>query len=594
MSDQTFVFVVIGVALVLFLWGRWRFDLVALLTLLVLVVGGLVPAGSAFAGFGHPAVVTVAAVLVIGRSLANSGVSEFISRRLGRLGDGPLIQLVALTCLTVLLSAFMNNVGALALMMPVAIETARRTGLSPSRLLMPLAFGSLLGGLLTVIGTPPNIVIATFRTQTGQDPFRMFDFAPVGLAVAAVGVAFIVLVGWRLIPRRRTRAIDASAYTMQEYVAEVSAPAGARMAGRLLGEIKNAMDADFDVVGLIRDERRYEAPSTLQEVKAGDVLIVKADPRVLDELIAVTGFEMAGSGGADRSTGEGGEIVVVEAVVAPESEMEGRTPSEIGLLARYGINLLAVARGGETIQERLGDLRLAAGDVLLLQGRSDDLSEGLARVGGLPLVERDLRLGRPRPRPLMAVAIFAAAIGLTAAGVLSVQVAFVAAALLLAVAGSLTLREAYESVNWPIIILLGAMIPIEGALVSTGGSGAIADALNSAGADMPRYVMLLIVLAATMALSAVVNNTAAAVIMAPIAIDVAAGVGASADPFLMAVAVGASASFLTPIGHQSSTLVMGPGGYRFTDYWRMGLPLSILVAAVAVPVILIVWPLGGG
>ncbi len=593
MSDQTFVFVVIGAALALFLWGRWRFDLVALLTLLVLVVGGLVPAQSAFAGFGHPAVVTVAAVLVIGRSLANSGVSDFISRRLGRLGDGRTVQVVALTCLTVLLSAFMNNVGALALMMPVAIETARRTGLSPSRLLMPMAFGSLLGGLLTVIGTPPNIIIATFRTQTGQDPFRMFDFAPVGLAVVAVGVAFIVLVGWRLLPRRRSRALDPRDFAVQEYVAEVSAPDGARMAGRLLGEIKNAMDADFDVVGLVRDERLYEAPSTLQEVKVGDVLIVRADPRVLEELIAVTGFEMAGSGGPGRPAAGRGQVVVLEAVVAPESELAGGTPSEVGLLARYGINLLAVARGGETIRERLGDLRLAAGDVMLLQGRSEDVAEGLGRVGALPLGERDLRLGQPRPSPLISVSIFAAAIALTAAGVLSVQVAFVGAALLMAIAGSLTLREAYESVNWPIIILLGAMIPIEGALVSTGGSGAIADALGAGGAATPGYVMLLIVLVATMVLSGIVNNAAAAVIMAPIAIDVAGGIGASADPFLMAVAVGASASFLTPIGHQSSTLVMGPGGYRFTDYSRMGIPLSILVAAVAVPVIMVVWPLGG-
>ncbi len=593
MSDQTFVFVVIGVALAFFLWGRWRFDVVALLTLLVLVISGIVPAESAFSGLGHPAVVTVAAVLVAGRSLANSGVADFISRRLAALGDGRLVQLIAMTCLTVLLSAFMNNVGALVLMMPVAIETARRTGLSPSRILMPLAFGSLLGGLLTVIGTPPNIVIATFRAETGQDPFRMFDFLPVGIAVAAVGIVFIVLLGWRLIPRRRSRALDPQAFSIQEYLAEVSVPSGARMAGRLLGEIKNAMDADFGVVGLIRDERRFEAPSTLQEIRAGDVLIVKADPKVLDELIAVSGFEMAGSDGSASRSGHGDEIVVLEAVVAPDSELEGRTPSQIGMLARYGINLLAIARGGERIQERLGDVRLTVGDVLLLQGRSDAVMEGLSRMGGLPLVERDLRLGRPRPKPIITVAIFGLAIALTATGVLSVQVAFVGAALLMAVSGAVTLREAYESVNWPIIILLGAMIPIEGALVSTGGSGTIAGFLNAAGGDTPDYLILLIVLAATMVLSGIVNNTAAAVIMAPIAIDIARDLGVSVDPFLMAVAVGASAAFLTPIGHQSNTLVMGPGGYRFADYWRMGLPLSILVGAVAVPVILVVWPLGG-
>ena len=597
MSDQAFVFVVIGAALALFLWGRWRFDLVALLTLLVLVVADrtplvdapLVPAADAFAGFGHPAVVTVAAVLIIGRSLANSGVADGINRRLAKLGDGRLIQLAAITGLTVLLSAFMNNIGALALMMPVAIETARRTGWSPSYILMPLAFGSLLGGLLTAIGTPPNIVIATFRAETGQDPFRMFDFLPVGLAVALAGLAFIVLLGWRFIPRRRTAALDPQTFSIQAYVTEVVVPARARMAGRLLGEIKNAMDADVNVVGLIREERRYEAPSTLQEVKAGDVLIVEADPEDLNELIAATGFEIAGNDRSARDA-DGEEIVTAEAVVAPNSELEGRTPSEIDMLARYGINLLAISRQGEHIQERLGNMRLAVGDVLLIQGRSDAVMEGLRRMGGLPLVERDLRLGRSRPKPPLAVGIFALAILLTATGVLSIQVAFVGAALLMVVSGSLTLRGAYQSINWPIIILLGAMIPIGDALVSTGGSETIAETLNFSGSDMPHALTLAIVIAVTMVLSGIVNNTAAAVIMAPISIDMAAGLGASADPFLMAVAVGASAAFLTPIGHQSNTLVMGPGGYRFTDYWRMGLPLSIVVAAVAVPVIMVVWP----
>jgi di/tricarboxylate transporter len=597
MSDQAFVFVVIGAALGLFLWGRWRFDLVALVTLLVLVVADrtplvdapLVPAADAFAGFGHPAVVTVAAVLIIGRSLANSGVADGINRRLAKLGDGRLVQLAAITGLTVLLSAFMNNIGALALMMPVAIETARRTGWSPSYILMPLAFGSLLGGLLTAIGTPPNIVIATFRAETGADPFRMFDFLPVGLAVALAGLAFIVLLGWRFIPRRRTAALDPLTFSIQAYVTEVVVPARARMAGRLLGEIKNAMDADVNVVGLIRDDRRYEAPSTLQEVKAGDVLIIEADPEDLNELFAATGFEIAGNDRSARDA-DGEEIVTAEAVVAPNSELEGRTPAEIDMLARYGINLLAISRQGEHIQERLGNMRLAVGDVLLIQGRSDAVMEGLRRMGGLPLVERDLRLGRSRPKPRLAMGIFAVAILLTATGVLSIQVAFVGAALLMAISGSLTLREAYQSINWPIIILLGAMIPIGDALVSTGGSETIAEALNFSGGDMPHALTLAIVIAVTMVLSGIVNNTAAAVIMAPISIDMAAGLGASADPFLMAVAVGASAAFLTPIGHQSNTLVMGPGGYRFTDYWRMGLPLSIVVAVVAVPVIMLVWP----
>ncbi|MAX04423.1 MAG: SLC13 family permease [Dehalococcoidia bacterium] len=587
---QEIVFAVIAMAFVLFIWGRWRFDLVALFTLLILVLTDIVPPREAFTGFAHPAVITVASVLIIGRSLANVGVADSINRLLLTLGPGKLIQLAALTGLTVLLSAFMNNVGALVLMMPVAIETARRTGRSPSFLLMPLAFGSLLGGLITAIGTPPNMVIATIRNDMGNaPPFGMFEFSPVGLGVAAAGFIFIVLIGWRLIPSRTSPSGALDAFSIQEYVTEIVVPADATMAGSILGEIKNSMDADFDIVGLIRNETKYDAPSTLQTILAGDILIIEGDPKDLQELLSVTGFQIAGGDGSVTWSSNKGDLITSEAVIAPNSELEGRTPSGIDMLKRYGINLLAVSRQGEHIQERLSSLRLAIGDVLLVQGNPGSVREGLRSMGVLPLVGRDIRLNRPKQHAPLVISIFIVAIILAATNVISIQIAFVSAAFLMILAGSVSLREAYDSVNWPVIVLLAAMIPIEGALVSTGGSLTIADAINSIGAHGSLALTLLIILVATMILSGVVNNTAAAVIMAPIAIDVAVGMGVGIDPLLMAVAVGASAAFLTPIGHQSSTLVMGPGGYKFTDYWRVGLPLSLVVIAVSIPLIIFVW-----
>ena len=349
------------------------------------------------------------------------------------------------------------------------------------------------------------------------------------------------------------------------------------------------MDADFDIVGLIRNETRYDAPSTLQTILAGDILIIEADPEDLQELLSVTGFQIAGGDGSVTWSSNKGDLTTSEAVIAPNSELEGRTPPGIDMLKRYGINLLAVSRQGEHICERLSSLRLAIGDVLLVQGRPGSVREGLRSMGVLPLVGRDIRLNRPKQNTPLVITIFLVAIILTATNVISLQIAFVSAAFLMILVGGVSLREAYDSVNWPVIVLLAAMIPIEGALVSTGGSLTIADAINSIGAQGSLALTLLIILTATMVLSGVVNNTAAAVIMAPIAIDVAVGMGVNIDPFLMAVAVGASAAFLTPIGHQSSSLVMGPGGYRFTDYWRVGLPLSIVVIAVSIPLIIFVW-----
>jgi len=589
--QQLIVFIVLILALALFIWGRWRYDLVALLALLAVTVTGIIPGEQAFAGFGHPAVITVAAVLVVSRGLRNSGVVTLLARPLLRVGERPMTQVGALSSLVAVLSAFMNNVGALALLMPVAIRMARKNGRSPSLLLMPLAFGSLLGGLITLIGTPPNIIIATFRAETGAAPFRMFDFAPVGLGVAVAGLLFIALIGWRLVPQRKGAASREELFEIGAYVTEVVVPPESDLVGKRLRDLGSVSEAEVVVVGLVRNKRRLYNPSSFEILRAEDVLIVEADSEDLRELVDAAGLALSGSPKTgEEALGDSERSSLMEAVVTADSPLVGQTARSLNLRWRHGVNLLGVARMGSRIHRRLRDIRFQVGDVLLLQGPTETFTAVLSTLGCLPLAGRGLSLGRPR-RVRLGVAIFGAALLLAASGLLPIQVTFVGAAVAMLLTNIISLREAYESIDWSIIVLLGAMIPVGQALEISGGANLIANATLAASSELPPVVSLVIILVATMFLSDLVNNAAAAVLMAPIAISVAAGLGASADPFLMGVAIGASCAFLTPIGHQSNTLVMGPGGYRFGDYWRMGLLLELIIVLVAVPLIMLFWPL---
>jgi di/tricarboxylate transporter len=590
MLEQLIVFSTLFLALVLFVWGRWRYDIVALLALLAVTVTGVIPAGQAFTGFGHPAVITVAAVLVVSRGLLNSGVVNMLTRQLSRLGDHPLAQIAGLTTLVAILSGFMNNVGALALLMPVAIRMARKSGHSPSLLLMPLAFGSLLGGLTTLIGTPPNIIIATFRAETGAQPFGMFDFTPVGLGVAAAGILFIILVGWRLVPQRKGQASREELFQIENYLTEVQIGEESEIVGRPLRDLHRVPDVDVVIVGLIRNNRRRPAPSSFEILRAGDILIVEANSEDLKELVDSLDLDLIGSEKLDEEALQSREVGLIEAVVMSDSPMVGQTVRTLNLRWRHGVNLLAVARQGSRLQTGLGRTRFQVGDVILLQGPLETLQETVSALGCLPLAERGLRLGRPR-QLLLAGGIFGAAIVAAAVDLLPVQVAFIIAAVAMIMTNLLSLTEAYESVDWPIIVLLAAMIPVGEALEVSGGANLIAGQALAVAGQMPPLATLAIVLVATMFLSDLVNNAAAAVLMAPIAVTIAQGLGASVDPFLMCVAIGASCAFLTPIGHQSNTLVMGPGGYRFGDYWRMGLLLEVIVVAVALPLVAWFWPL---
>ena len=602
-ADQWTVFAILGTTLALFIWNRLRFDIVAMLALLAVAVSGLVAPDQLFAGFGHPAVITVAAVLVISQGLVNGGVVDAVARLLGKVGRNAVLQVITLTLVVALCSGFINNVGALALLMPVAIWMSRQSGRSPSLLLMPLAFGSLLGGTITLIGTPPNIIIASYR-EAGS--FGLFDFAPVGLAITAVGIVFIGVIGWRLTPKRDDPAGGDKLFSVGEYVTELKVPEESPFAGGTLHNLltSGGTEKSLVVLALIRGEEVSPAPSTFNVLKYGDVLLVEADTESLQEFVEQTGLALANAVNDEDEEGKesqpmtsregteeqvaAGDVRLTEAVISPSSRLIGRSANRLNLRERYGLNVVAIARQGHRLKRRLADIRFRSGDILLVQGYEDNLLSTLQTLGCLPLAERGLTLGREK-NLWLAGGVFLAAIAIILSGLLTPPVALVACAVAMVLVQLMDAGDAYRAIDWPVIVLLAAMIPVGQALETTGGAALIAEQILTVAQGQAAWVALTIILVGTMLLSNVVNNAAAAILVAPIALGVSSQLGLASDAVLMAVAVGASCAFLTPIGHQSNALVMEPAGYRFGDYWRLGLPLSVLVTVVGVPMILWVW-----
>lgn len=588
--DHHIVFGVLILALVLFAWGRIRHDFVALISLSILLIFGIIDPNKAFNGFGHPAVITVAAVLIIGKALEFSGVVDVLGKWVMKLGSNLLLQIFALSMLVAVASAFMNNVGALAIMMPIAIHLARKSGNPPSYILMPIAFASLLGGMTTLIGTPPNIIIATFRADEIGEPFGMFAFAPVGFVIAIAGIAFITLIGWRLLPKRAGEKSDAELFDIDDYITEVIITKESIIKDKTIADLTSVSKADFQILGLVRSGKRIHAPDPEETLLTKDILIIETDTEGLKTFIEDTGAKLLGGKKFRKDAKGSDKISITEAIVMADSPLIDQTAASLRMRSRYGINLLAVARREHKIHRRLDRVIFRTGDVLLLQGREHLIFETITSMGCLPLLRRGLRLGYKTKVPL-ALGIFLAAIVLVVVGLLPVQVAFTMAAIVMILTRVLPLKEFYASIDWPVIVLLGAMIPVGIALETSGGAGLIAEAVSAVGNALPPWALLTIVLVVTMFLSDIINNAATVVLMAPIAISIAKGLGFSVDPFLMAVAVGGSCAFLTPIGHQSNTLVMAPGGYKFTDYWRMGLPLEVIIVAIGVPMIIWIWPL---
>jgi di/tricarboxylate transporter len=587
---HSIVFGTLILVLALFGWGRIRHDFVALIALFILIIAGIIEPASAFEGFGHPAVITVAAVLVIGKALEHSGLIDLLGKWVMKLGKNLLLQIITLSLLVAVASAFMNNVGALAIMMPVAIHMARKSGHPPSYLLMPIAFASLLGGMTTLIGTPPNIIIATFRADEMGQPFGMFDFSPVGIVLTIAGILFVSLIGWRMLPKRTSKKSEADLFDIDDYITEVQVTKDSLVKGKPIAGLTEISDTDVQILGLIRNKTRIHAPEPEEILLEKDIIIIETDAQDLKTFIKDTQVKLVGGRKFRKDAKGSKKITITEAVVMADSALIGSSAAALRMRSRYGINLLAVARKEQKIHRRLDHVIFRTGDVLLLQGREHLIFDTIGSIGCLPLARRGLRLHYKTKIPL-ALGIFAISIIIVVTGLLPVQIAFALAALAMVLSRILPMKDFYTSIDWPVVVLLGAMIPVGAALESTGGAERIASSVLVFGKNLPPWAILATILIITMFLSDIINNAATVVIMAPIAISVANSLGFSVDPFLMAVAIGGSSAFLTPIGHQSNTLVMGPGGYKFTDYWRMGLPLEVIIVAVGVPLIMRFWPL---
>ncbi len=587
---QLLSFAVIVLMMAAFVWGRFRYDLVAALALLTALAAGVVPFDRAFSGFSDDIVIIVGSALLVSAGVARSGIMEYVLQRYAPDVTSVRAQLALLVVTVALLSAFVKNIGALAIMIPIAFQFARRSGISPSTFLMPMASASLLGGLMTQVGTSPNIVVSRLRGELTGTPFTMFDFTPVGLTLTAAGVVFLVLFYWLVPQRQRQDTALHETLDNKNYAAEAKVTEDSTVADRPLADLLKIAAGDSVITSILRAGGLRLAPLPDVVLHVGDIVLIEGTPEALDRLVAQASLNIGDDRQSAKKDSSDREAIAIEAVIGESSNLIGWSAQRLLLYDRFNVSLLAVSRKGERLDQRLGSITLRLGDVLVLRGSREALPDFLREFDLLPLAERPLLLGSAR-RGLVPVLILAGAMGSTALGLLPVQIAFFAAAVAMVLFRVIPIREIYAAMDGPILVMLAALIPVSDSLRMTGATDVMASGLADLGQALPGYGALALILVAAMVVTPFLNNAATVLVMAPIAAGFAANLGYRPEAFLMAVAIGAGCDFLTPIGHQCNTLVMGPGGYRFSDYPRLGLPLSLLVIAVAVPTLMLAWPL---
>jgi di/tricarboxylate transporter len=588
--DQVFLFSLLIFIFSLLLWGKIRYDIVTIAALFIAFVAGVIPQEHVFSGFSHPATIIVALVLIVSRGLSNSGAIELLSRFLvdGSRKLGTHIGLMS--TIAAALSAIMNNVATLALLMPVDMQAANKAKRSPALTLMPLSFATILGGMVTLIGTPTNVVIATFREKALGEPYRMFDFTPVGIVVASIGILYVATVGWRLIPHDRSKHdTTKELMDMEGYIAEAVVQTDSKFIDKKLRDLDTlSAENDVNVLGLVRRGVRLPGTARNHVLREKDILVLEAGPDAIEQFVGSAGLKYIGTDKHASILSE--NLALVEVVVPENAFIKGRSAMDVRLLYRQGVTLLGVSRKGNRFRDRVRKLEICAGDVLLLLGPEDQLPDVVAWLGCLPLAERGLQVIQ-RHKAILAVGLFALAIIVASVGWLYLPLALMGVVVAYVLLKIIPLSQIYTSVEWPVIVLLACLIPISSALELSGGTTLVAQAIVDLTQGLSPVVVLTILMLITMTMSDLLNNVATALIAAPISVDIAQQLNVNPDSFLMAVAVAASCAFLTPIGHKNNTIIMGPGGYSFGDYWRMGLPLEILVVVVGIPMILIVWPL---
>ena len=587
-TPQFLAFAVIAGMMAAFLWGRFRYDLVAAVALFAGIATGIVPFDRAFTGFSDDIVIIVGSALLVSASVARSGIMELLIQRHFPANTSVRAKLALLVIIVAVLSAFVKNIGALAIMIPVAFQFARRSNTPPSVFLMPMAFAALLGGLMTQVGTSPNIIVSRAREEMTGTSFSMFDFTPVGAILTLAGFVFLVAF-YRLLPER-TPASEGlhEAIDIPDYLAEARITAKSTVAGKTVSDLLKAAAGNARIASIMRADGLAITPLPDSVLREGDILLLEGDPPALDRLVAQAKLSLTGDRNVGAKEGDG-DVEAVEAVVGENSILIGLSAQRLLLFDRYRANVLAVSRRGERIRERPGSITFRLGDIVVLQAERNRLPNVLRELGCLPLAERPILMGSVR-QGLVPLAILGAAMLATAIGLLPVTIAFFAAAVLMVLFKTIPLRDVYAAIDGPILVMLAAIIPVSDALTTTGATDLIASGLVAVGTGQPAWAALALVLVTAMAVTPFLNNAATVLVMAPIAASFASGLGYRPEAFLMAVAIGAGCDFLTPIGHQCNTLVMGPGGYRFGDYARLGFPLSVLVVLVGVPALLLVWP----
>lgn len=589
-ADQTILFLLMGGVLALLVWGRWRYDLVAFSALVLGVLLGVVPRDQAFSGFGHPAVIIIALVLIVSRGLQQSGAIEMLTGRLIVAGRSLSLHIASMGILGAFLSAFMNNVAALALLMPVDIQAANKAKRSPALSLMPLSFATILGGMVTLIGTPPNIVISQFRESELGAAYNMFDFAPVGLGAALAGLAFIALAGWRLVPAERSKRNAASELgNLEGYIVETGVPEGSEAIGKNIRELGDlAEENDVMILGLVRKGKRLPGRALRETIRKRDTLVLEGGPQAIEGFVST--LKLSYSRSQKHHGPLAGTLTLAETSVPAESRISGRSALDLRLLYRHGVMLLGVSREGKPFRERVQKLVIQPGDVLLLMGEEEQLENVINWLGVMALAPRGLQVTQ-HEKSWLALSIFGIAIMLASMGLVYLPFALAACVVLFIFLKVVSLAQAYDSIQGSVLILLASLIPIGAALQDSGGTALIANLIIDFTAGWHAIAILALLMVVTMTLSDVLNNVATVLVAAPVGVEIAQRLQINPDAMLMGVAVAASCAFLSPIGHKNNTIIMGPGGYRFGDYWRMGLPLELLILIVSIPLITLVWPL---
>ena len=587
MSDQHILSIAIITLLGSFIWSKYRYDALAAGALVILIILGVIPANQAFDGFAHPAVITVALVLIISQGLKNSGLTGLVGKLIGGRSFTKFQFLICLLFIAAVLSSFINNIGALAILLPITLNICQKMGWHPSRFLMPLAFACILGGMNTTIGTPPNIIISEYKSTISEAGFNFFDFSYVGLSITVLSIIFIAVIGNRLIHLRDDAASGSSLIDLKGYLFEVEVNESSSAIGMTLSAFKKEAGEDTEVLGIVNENGGVKKVKNNLRIKAGQILVIKTPPDDISSILNVFDFSIP----KELHSFEDDDLEEIEAMITPGSRLIGRKYDFFLKLAYEELNLLGLWRKGAKYRTRLTRETFKAGDVLLLGIRDldeEDVTNKIKHLGLMPLMQRELQTIPSRSRLLKGIIFFLISIILVTFNILPTAAAF-----LLCVLGFARIRiidsNFYRDIDWPIIIMLAAMIPIGTALQTTGLSDIISTSISNVAGDMSLFWLLFVILIITMATTDIINNAATAVIMAPISAGIGMQLGYDVEPFLMVVAVGASCAFLTPIGHQCNTVVMGPGNYKFTDYWRLGLPLDILIIAVSIPMILFVW-----